>query len=163
MPRPAYIMFSRSGAVDQYRNFASFFEAVETVDAFKTPPEAVELVKKGNLPKRVRDAFWLVCTWMKEEEDTPDVVFESKVTCTDPNGETFFEGAPIQFSFEQGINFYRVTVPDLILQGFPVVGVYAIEAKVSRLGEDNWVGSMSYHFLVKEKIFPAPAAPETPS
>lgn len=155
MPRPAYIMFSRSGSVDQFKNRLSCFEAVETVDVFKNTPEEIQQTLSGK-SRRARDKFWLVSTWMKDEGDTAEAVFEFQLTCIGPDGNNFIEGEVVKFSFPPDISFHRITVPELEIPGYPVVGLYTFHAKLRRDGEQEWIAEQQYPFIVRQLEAPPP-------
>jgi len=151
MARPAYIVFAESGAIDQPTNRASFFNVVENLDVIQQEGNATPPAGAGQ-----RATFRIVVAWMKEPADTPDIVFESEVVCLAPSGEPFFGGHATTFTFPPEINFHRLYVNDLHIPGFPALGVYNIEARLRRRGEEGWTTRQTYPFLVRQVAAPNP-------
>ena len=96
---------------------------------------------------------------MRDAADQDDDVFETVITCIGPDGGDVFSGETVPFSFGKHICFFRLTVPDLGLPGYPMLGTYVIEGKVRKAGDKEWTASQEYPFYVREKIEPANVIP----
>jgi hypothetical protein len=151
MARLAYLILSRSGAIDQTKNTASFFHVVETVTVSPAPPDATP--QEGRA--RPQHHFFLVAVFLREEGDAPDQEFESQTMCLLPSGDTFFESAVTSFRFSSP--FHRLYVPDLTLHGYPALGLYELKARLRRAGEQQWHSEQTFPFLVLETPREAPS------
>jgi hypothetical protein len=152
MARPAYIMFSQAVSVDQSNNGISFFSVIEGVGVAPfVPGEAAP--DNATLGINARLA---VC-WMREAEDTSDVVFETDINCASERGEQVFTGPIQRFSFLPNSYFQRVLTANLRIPGFPSLGMYFIESRLRRLGETEWATRQTFPFHVGELPPPPPA------
>ena len=156
MPRPAYVMFSQSGSVDKYTNRVTVTDVIEVIQVRRGPADGSQ--PPGHQSGR---PYRLVAVWMKEEGDNPEDDFEQQVVCIDPNGNEFFASPVSQFRF--ATIFYRLESPRVDLPGFPELGVYVIEARRSRVGQQEWQARQSFPFVVQATPQPAPAATDPPA
>ena len=124
---------------------------IELIEAQKTPPVS-EVSATRPRARRV----WLVAVWMKEDGDSEGVAYETRVICTGPSGMIFSTGDDkLPFTFEPGILFHRLTVPEFELPGFPALGTYIVEAAIREAGsEDEWFAKQTYPFVVREHVDP---------
>src|SRR5688500_2587122 len=109
MPRPAYVIFSKSGAEDSVTNQISFFDVIEAVDVSLGPPSGQARPSPEELMKR-QPKLRIVAAWLREEGDGPEDRFEAEIVCHAPNGDRMFSGEGPPFAFEHP--FYRITVPN---------------------------------------------------
>jgi len=155
MPRPAYMMLSKSGTFDQTTNAASFFDVVEIISVSLTPTDAEG---KPIASKIIPFVFRFVNTWIKDEHDDSEQEFESYAICKSPSGVMVFECPTSSFRFTG--QFHRMFVTDLTLQGFPELGSYEIRAKIRKAGEEEWLAEQTFPFIVAENPrIPAQEAP----
>ena len=160
MPRSAYIMLSVSGSVDQFQNKLSIFDVVEviTVSSFQEESQAKQPGKSLDMEQSTRVAdptpaimgppLRLVSTWMREEGDTPEIRFESQVACLCPDGQELFITAPQELQFSEF--FHRLIVPEFQFPDLPLAGVYLLEGRLRRAGDQSWEWRQTYPFLVRE-------------
>ena len=158
MARPAYMVFSQSGAVDQATNSISFFNVIEGIEG-RAHMDGQPVPPGASLGLNAR----LAAVWMKEEGDTPDVSFDGDITCTAPSGAPVFVGMLAPFSFAADIHFHRITVQDLRLPGMNETGTYIIEARLRRTGQTEWIARQTFPFRVSATPPQAPAPTEPPS
>ena len=97
--------------------------------------------------------YRLVATWLREEGDSIEQEFETKMTCTMPNGGIIFEAQTGPFRFTAP--FHRIYVNDISFPGFPALGVYEIKASVRQIGQEVWTALQAFPFLVMDE--PAPS------
>jgi len=159
MPRPVYILFCDSGSVDNHTNRVSLFNVIEIFKVLLNPTEGAEDQVKSTIEAGTRISSKLgggqrvTAVWMREDGDTPDAVFETQLTCLAPDGTSLFSSPMLTFSFKTW--FQRFDVYSLHIPGFPSLGVYAIESRVRRVGEQEWQWRQSFPFVVEE-FKPAP-------
>src|SRR5215831_11683652 len=109
MPRPAYIVCSQLGSIDQYTNSISCFNIVEGLGAIAAPdgPDGQPATRGETFPP-----IRIVATWLRDEDESPDQTFESEiwVLFRSPQGEQPLGiGRYEPFSFST--RYYRCIVP----------------------------------------------------
>ena len=140
--------------MDQYTNRTSVFDLIESLEVMKTPSdESSPKIRKVN-------KHWIFCAWMKDAKDRDDDVFEILVSCIGPDGTEVFSGEPVPFSFGKDIWFFRLTVPDFEIAGYPHLGTYVVEGKIRKAGEKEWFATQEYPFHVREKPTDGPDVPQ---
>jgi hypothetical protein len=140
MPRPAYILFSESGAIDEHTNKISFFDVIEAFDVKPIPTDGTP-----RIAKKLR----AVAVWIKDAEDTPDMVFEIEFRCTDKDGTVLFGTETDTFSFSGP--FHRHILPKIVLDGFTSLGEYSLEARIRRSGTQDWAVRQVFPFVVRHE------------
>jgi hypothetical protein len=141
MPRPGYVMFALSGADDRVSNLVSLFDIVEVINVFQPDP-AIQFNQIASKPNRI------VVTWLREDVDTDTDRFEGQIACVGPDGIDLFAYNAETFSFHPAAPFYRWTAP-IMPFGFNVLGVHQIEARLRRVGEQEWLYRQSFPFVVQ--------------
>src|ERR1051326_602499 len=144
MPRPAYMICSTGGAVDAYTQSLNCFNVVELIHVQKQEPS------KPATPLSLR----VVATWMKEEGDEPDTVFEAEISARfEKDSEPIMYGQFPTFSF--GVKpFHRLILPDIRFPGFPKLGVLLIECRIKQQDQDAWLDTQMYPLLIREGTNP---------
>ncbi len=158
MPVPGHIIAAMSGAIDRHTNRANFFNVIETVevslaDAQPIPhePGTLETLSVGAL------RIFIVAMWIREDGDRPEDQFETEIWCKMADGTPVFMTPPIQFSFTRPC--HRLVIQERELPGFPALGIYTIESRIRRAGEQESLKTMSCSFVVQERGSPPPEPP----
>jgi hypothetical protein len=144
MPRPAYITCSLSGAIDQINHSVSCFSLLEMVQFSR-----VQLPREGQpLPVVKPLTIRVVATWLREENDGLEQIFQGQLVLRLPNRQ---EEIPLvdfgNFSFPEPVHrliVAEVGIPDM------AAGLMFVECRIRRAGEDNWMASQSYPILATE-------------
>lgn len=145
MPRPAYIVCSKSGSVDQFGNNVSCFEVIETLHLRRVEGEQETGVGQRGKPFTMR----VVATWMREDGDGEEQEFESQFVGHFPgHAEEIVLGDFPAFRFTNP--FHRLFIAELQLPGFFGLGVFVIESRVRRAGEAEWQWRQSFPIRLDE-------------
>jgi hypothetical protein len=172
MPLPAYVILSDSGSVDQLTHRVSIFNIVEAFNValqeelvsaapnsqpqpnagIETNAPATGIERRIPITTKTR----IVTAWMKEEGDTPQDNFDLQVACIAPDGSEFFYTQVTTFAFT--LWFHRLNVEAPPIPGFPQLGVYRLESRLRRTGQQEWQWRQSFPFVVQETQPTYPAA-----
>jgi hypothetical protein len=150
MPRPAYIMFAASGAVDRHTNRSSYFDIIETIEVVLAEAGSGAPALASQQPMRI------AAVWMREETESTEDRYEGQIACIAPDGTEFF-ATPVAL-FTIPLLFYRIDIPNVIIPGFPALGLYVIEGRLRRAGQQGWELRQSFPFHVREMPAPTPRA-----
>jgi len=145
MPRPAYILFAESGSLDEFTNQVSAFNIVELIIVRKSIPDLPPFPSR-----QIKRKFRLIAAWIKDDGDTPDVVFQIQLSCFDQAGRAIYTSGIDSFSFTPDSYFHRYIASTVEFNGFPSLGEYSVEARLRRVGEQEWMVRQSFPFLVME-------------
>jgi hypothetical protein len=159
MPRPAYIVCSVSGAVDQFNGSISCFGLIETV--YIPNPESPPLPIPKPLFVRITIA------WLKEDGDE-NRDYEGQVVVRLPDGQILrtADGDDIVLGGFVPIRIvtpvHRLLVPETGFPQLPGPGLVRVECRLRLTGTEAWTVSQSYPvlFLIAPPT-PPPAAPES--
>jgi len=98
----------------------------------------------------------VVAVWLRQENDSPSDLFQGQIVCLAPDGTELAIGEVDDFTFSEPVYRWNTT---LLLPGLTQKGVYVIEARLRRLGEQDWTERQAFSFLVQETVTPSvPAA-----
>lgn len=164
MPRPAYIICSRTGALDQYTNSVSCFNIIEALNVSKMETEKVESKDEGSpegksavtLPIRVQSfGMRVLAVWIKEESDSSKDEFEAQIVFRLENTpiDLMIVGFP-NFHFEK--RMHRLVAPEVPVPPVPDLGLLLVECRVRRVGATEWLSRQSYPIILEEGEPPAP-------
>ncbi len=153
MPRPAYVMFANSGANDQVSNLVSLFDIIEIVNVFQpnAPIQFPPPVGTTNLNR-------IVVAWLREDGDSDADRFEGQIAVVNPDGTDLFAVIAEAFSFTSPFFRWTAPVPPF---GFNALGIHQIEARLRRVGEQQWSWRQNFPFIVQAMPMP-PAVPAEP-
>jgi hypothetical protein len=154
MPRPVYVLLAEAGHIDRRTNLVSVFNIVEVVEVSRNVADA-----PTQLPAGVPQTYNILAAWMKEDGDASDDVFESQLACLAPDGTDFFVSPVVDFNFN--LPYHRVHVREAAIPGFPAIGVFVIEARLRRAGQEDWQLRQQFPFFVREIVI-APTTPAQP-
>jgi hypothetical protein len=148
MPRPGYVMFANSGANDQVTNLVSLFDIIEIINVYQ-PDQPIQMMTAK--PNRI------VVAWLRQDGDSDADRFEGQIACVNPDGTDLFAAVAEPFSFTSP--FYRWTVPVLPF-GFNALGIHQIEARLRRVGQQEWLCRQTFPFVVQAGVLSTiPALP----
>jgi hypothetical protein len=154
MARPVYVLFAESGSVDQHTNKVSMFDILESIDVLKAAEITGKSEDISQTPNpvivRKTNPYRLVATWMREDGEADDDLFETEVVCETPNGARLFHTPVFPFSFGDK-QLHRLYIPEVDLPGFTELGSHVIEARLRRAGQEEWPWRQHFPFLVREK------------
>ena len=158
MPLPAYMVCSRSGSIDEASNQVSAFNIIESFKIFRKPVKRLDdLTHKQIASGLVR----IVTVWIKEESDSADQVFEVSVIGRFPPMGQEVSFGNLQFSFTNQLQ--RVVLNDLLLAQFWGPGVLKFEARIRRVGEEQWLNAQTFPIILEEVALPFSATTENTS
>jgi hypothetical protein len=146
MPKPSYIICSQSGAFDEQDERVSIFEVAESIMVANTATAARALPldwRPGHLTVRITTC------WMREDSDDPAQQFETQVAILFPDGSDAMASNVIPFHFEK--RFYRRIFSHVPLElpiDFPE-GIYSIEGRLRKTGEQTWSIRQVFPMLVE--------------
>ncbi len=164
MPRPGYIICASSGAIDGKTNRSSMFDLLEAIVVHPkklslSPPTTAasepDLQVSADILKALFEAntIRVLSVWVRDEGDTPEVVYESQLACVAPSGEDLLAIPSAQFFFTKP--FHRLIARGVpLMLDYPAPGLYHFESRVRRQGETDWQHRQSYPYLVQH---PEPA------
>lgn len=134
MPRPAYIICSESGVIDQSRNLASHFSVLEKITFQRRPVQ--ERLEDRTAIFRCR----VVAVWMKTDEDTPGQEFEAQlVFVSPPNGREIIVAETGRFAFAPDKTFSRFVMQlagPLPAEG---AGILWVKHRIRVVGDEEWM------------------------
>jgi hypothetical protein len=136
MPKPAYIICSHSGAIDQFTNVVSCFNIIEAA-SMKLPPES------SGKPLLLR----IVASWLMEENDLPTMSFEGQLLIRYADGQEIVVAEFPPFTFTKPV--HRLYAQDFPLLGIPSFGIASIECRIRRQSEEEWIGRQSHSILLQ--------------
>jgi hypothetical protein len=152
MPRPAYVMFANSGANDQVSNLVSLFDVIEIVNVFQ-PNAPIQMPQVGTtMLNRI------VVAWLRLDGDSDADRFEGQIAVVNPDGTDLFVVPTEAFSFTSP--FFRWTAPVMPF-GFSALGLHQIEARLRRVGQQEWLCRQTFPFIVQ--AMPMPVVPVIPT
>jgi hypothetical protein len=146
MPLPVYILCATSLAVDKETNFVSYFNVVEKIEIRKMEPAQHD----SSRPVVVKaSSLEIMAVWMKEQDDTPDRLFEVEFAALFPNRPEEFILGLVKITFSDPL--YRIRVKDLHLAQFWGPGILKIEARIRPAGAEAWTNRQSYPIILEDK------------
>ena len=145
MPRSGYVMFAHSGANDQLSNLVSLFDIIEIINVFQSNA-TIQIPPFANLVQNR-----IVVAWLREDGDLDTDRFEGQIACLNPDGTDLFAMDAEPFSFTSP--FFRWTAP-IPPFGFNVLGTHQIEARLRRVGQQEWTCRQTFPFIVQAGALP---------
>jgi hypothetical protein len=149
MPRPAYIVCSLLGSIDQYTNAPSCFNIVESINIEDTLGTAAGRAAPD--PDEDPLVLRVLATWLREPDEPDDRKYECELLVLLKDSKGTQPLAAVQFDpFLFTAPFYRCTVPQLPLPHMPGPGLMTIETRIRPIGTEEWVARQSFPILVIE-------------
>ena len=136
MPKPVYIICSESGSEDRLTGLISHYKVVEQILLQEAP-----LPKEGEpvVIPALRLQFMVV--WAMSEDDRPGDEYEFSHSLFLPPDEKEVPLPGGTIFYEEGKHRCRFAV---ILDGlmFNGVGLFKVESKIRRVGEERWLSQI---------------------
>jgi hypothetical protein len=153
MPKPAYIICATGIAEDKRTELLTFFKVIEAYDVvlvndLQQPANPDTTTKKPKVVFGIE--MNVMAVWLQEETDSFDDQFESEIALVAPDGTDVTSVAHAQFSFNPKGLLYRCPVLNFIIPGFPGLGIFRMEARIKKAGEDDWRERQSFPIIVRE-------------
>jgi hypothetical protein len=151
MPHTAYIVCSASGSADQYNGAVSCFSLLEALRVSDLPILPSEDHPQGvSIPLMARISL----AWIKEDGDGPEHNFHVQIFIIFPDGHEMplTDFPPFAFA----TRFHRQFVPMTLFPRIEATGFVSVEARIRRVGEEQWLARQSYSFFVELAQTPAP-------
>lgn len=125
MPRPVYILCSRSGAEDKVTGLLSHYHVLERI-SFTSP-----------MPDQPNVSFCLRVTavWMREEGDDPEQGYEFQFVLRFPPGGEESIVAEGTFRFSHPLHRMIVDTP---IARFGGPGLFRVENRIRPVGTEGW-------------------------
>lgn len=141
MPKPVYIICSESGSEDRLTGLISHFKVVEQILLQESPPPV-----EGKPVVITAMPFQFMVVWAMSDDDRPGDEYEYCHSLFFPPGEKEVSLPGGTIFFEQGKPRYRFA---MVLAGltFKDVGIFKVESKIRRVGEESWL-SQTYEIPV---------------
>lgn len=159
MPRPVFILCSKSGVEDKESSLISLFDIVEKLQITKVPIPQVTTQEGPRPPVVIQyQPLRIVAVWMALPEDDPQQNYDySMIVFGPPKGEPIGVEAGGVFRFTKPLHRFTMRIEGpLPMQG---PGLIKIESRIRKVGEENWL-SQDYPIIVEE-IEPAQENPPT--
>jgi hypothetical protein len=137
MPKPVFIIVSRSNSLDRSSGFLSIFEVIEGYAlAIGNDPQGIKALEgvAGEASSSIE--FKVVATWMRDDSESPSEEFEHQIEIRSP-GEPAKLLHSSTLSFEK--TFHRIMISTRKIAPWEQSGTVEVEARIKKVGSDDWV------------------------
>lgn len=148
MPTPAYIICSRTGAIDRDADTVHCFEILETIKIRQTNVAEMRTAKPDQMA-----SFRVVAVWHRDETtDQPGQVFEAELAVRFPDREgTIPELVAARYdNIEFATPIHRLLAHRLTFAALPGPGLMLVESRIRRKGDTEWVSRQTFSAMLIE-------------